>query len=62
MLQSLNNKNRLLLDYRLVREGREDLTFNVDLALTIGEGIVGILGDSGTGKSTLLKALAGLMN
>lgn len=53
--------NNFLLDYRLARENRDDLVFNIDIAMVLGEGIVGIFGDSGTGKSTLLKALAGLM-
>lgn len=48
-------------DYTLQREGRNALVFSVDESLNTELGIVGLLGESGTGKSTLLKIIAGLV-
>lgn len=46
--------------HTLARRSREDLTIDVEQAFCTNKTISGIFGDSGTGKSALLKCMAGL--
>lgn len=53
----------LCLQHTLKRHNRDDLVFAIQETLLTQEhsAIIGILGDSGTGKSTMLKLMAGLI-
>jgi molybdate transport system ATP-binding protein len=48
------------ISLELLREKRDPINIEIDEPIILGEGIWGLFGNSGTGKSTLLKALAGL--
>lgn len=48
------------LNYHIKREAKNDIHFNLDTSYPIDAGILGVFGQSGTGKSSFLKALAGL--
>ena len=61
MESKLTSPANITVEYTLPRKNRDSLMFNVNVDIPIDIGVVGIFGHSGTGKSTLLKALAGLI-
>lgn len=49
------------LSYFIQRSNKSDIRFNIKDSYSLDVGILGIFGQSGTGKTSLLKALAGLL-
>jgi molybdate transport system ATP-binding protein len=51
---------KLELDYRIKRYAKDDIHFKVNTSYALDAGILGVFGKSGTGKTSFLKAIAGL--
>jgi ABC-type molybdate transport system ATPase subunit len=52
---------KFALSYLIPRSSKADIHFQMKEAYAVDDGVLGIFGQSGTGKSSLLKALAGLI-